>query len=199
MGSDRQNSTNEEPSDKQDIAFGDGFQAKNLVRKPSNVQTGNYDSKDAFSRADSTENNDVDRTQSLCRSDSEQLLNRHNASQTPSAARIVAEDDKALQVQAWQQQATALAEVHDLGVVGSIFESCLGLFKHLLSSLKTNEHQHNHKERAQSSLGSLFFWGDGFGAASGELDKVLEKSQDLRNMVLSICISIAEVLSEGES
>lgn len=122
---------------------------------------------------------------------------QNSITQSLISANFAADEDKTISIQAWRQQALDPAEIHELGIVGSLYESGMVLFKELLKLIKKQGHLVQYEENLQRCLGTLFFWGDGFGAARGELDSILEQSQELRNMTLSICISIAEVISQG--
>jgi hypothetical protein len=49
----------------------------------------------------------------------------------------------------------------------------------------------------ESCYSSLVLWAQGYGIADGELDVLLEQSQELRHMTLGLLVSISKTLVES--
>lgn len=101
-------------------------------------------------------------------------------------------------IEIWQAEATeGNKAIASIGIIGSLFDGLVELFKIALKYLKNSESPLPHYASLESSLSTLFFWGRDFGVPDGELDLRLQHSGGLRGTVLVILISIAECVSEG--
>lgn len=105
--------------------------------------------------------------------------------------------DKRVLKKSSQEGALAHDRTPRLELVGSLFQSTMELFRAALQSVNKREDLRHYQESLQRSFGALFFFGYDLGATLGELDKALEQARDIRNVVLSVLIAMAEVISQG--
>ncbi|KAF9698356.1 hypothetical protein EKO04_003901 [Ascochyta lentis] len=101
------------------------------------------------------------------------------------------------QIQQWQETTGQEQESHDLSIVARAIAICLKLLglivKHTPSSL-ISKSQQRLLGRRHKMLG---LWAGGFGAADGRLDIVLDRSDDLKQTVLSVLSPMCRLLLKG--
>lgn len=100
-------------------------------------------------------------------------------------------------IETWQVEADAQVEVARTGIIGELFGGCVELIKLLTVRLKLSNPPHECYDVFESSLASIFFWGEAFGASHGELDHALQDSEHLRDMTLNMLIAIGELIIGG--
>lgn len=84
-----------------------------------------------------------------------------------------------------------------IGKIAELFNGLLNLSSAVLNNFDAQLPRSTHYHTLESWAASLFFWGQEFGASDGRIDCDLQHSVHLRDTVLAILISIAEVLKEG--
>ncbi|KAI9784903.1 MAG: hypothetical protein M1816_000598, partial [Peltula sp. TS41687] len=101
-------------------------------------------------------------------------------------------------IREWQDTTVPEAEVDRLGIAGRLHEACIEVFTPLIKHAKQSSTLSKEaQKKIKRNFGLFCLWGDGHRLADGELDSTLQKSSNLRRNVLSLLISIAELLSEN--
>lgn len=79
------------------------------------------------------------------------------------------------------------------------YETCLDVFQHLWEHIIGTETPSNSKQKSilRESLGGMVLWSDSL--RHGELDSILERSDNLKESVLECLVGIAEVIVKGNS
>ena len=83
-------------------------------------------------------------------------------------------------------------EAQDQGFATRLYRTCLHVFRHLCNEVKDHGSQHLQLSSLKDELAKLYLWGEDFGG--GELDDVLEHSEDLRKIVLELLGDIGRTL-----
>ena len=77
-----------------------------------------------------------------------------------------------------------------------LYAACLQVFIELSQELTKSGKSSSASEARNQELGKLFLWGRGF--SDGQLDTLLEQSDELRNIVLDLVSTIGKLLLKGE-
>lgn len=87
----------------------------------------------------------------------------------------------------------------DVGFVETFYEACLNVFQHLWEHIIGSETPFNSKQKTilRESLGRMVLWSDSLG--HGQLDSILERSDNLRESVLECLVGIAEIIVKSKS
>lgn len=102
-------------------------------------------------------------------------------------------------IRSWQARADAADEATlSTGIIGSLFDGLVAFLKAVLDSSRHNP-EFQHYQSLESDCATLLFWGFDLGVSKGDLDTRLQHSEQLRHTVLTILISIAELISQGTS
>lgn len=100
-------------------------------------------------------------------------------------------------IELWTKTEDGLDLTDHVGIIGSLFESCLRLLNLLLVEVrKVKLTQFNYKD-LENSMRTLFFWGEELGVSCGDLDKALVHAEETRDLTLSVLISLGDFLSHG--
>lgn len=78
----------------------------------------------------------------------------------------------------------------EIGFIGELFNACI----RALATLVANCDAPEMKPRIQEERGRLALWGDGFGVYEGELDRLLETSDHLKESTVVLLVSIASTI-----
>lgn len=84
--------------------------------------------------------------------------------------------------------------------MGALFKGCADLFwlltkkLYLLDSIEQKE-----KSILRDTYEKFYFWGAGFEAEQGGLDKILVSSTNIKDQILSLLLKIARILNTGKS
>ncbi|KAF2142612.1 uncharacterized protein K452DRAFT_270397 [Aplosporella prunicola CBS 121167] len=105
--------------------------------------------------------------------------------------------DKDHMIRAWREQNEEHPSSEGLGIIGSLFEACIVLFRLALGRARQEPAVSSNYRSLDDSFAALFFWGDGFGVARGELDTKLQQCGELREATLSLLLAIGTLLSQG--
>jgi hypothetical protein len=100
----------------------------------------------------------------------------------------------------WTQHAYPRERPEELGILGRLYEGCLALYKPLLKASIQNASRLSDDENGalRRQYQCLCLWGGDFGVGDGHLDEQLEHSRDIHSMILSILLSISEVLARSQ-
>lgn len=87
----------------------------------------------------------------------------------------------------------------DVGFVEMFYEACLNVFQQLWEHIIGSETPFNSKQKTilRESLGRMVLWSDSLGY--GQLDRILGRSDILKESVLECLLGIAEILVKGNS
>ena len=105
--------------------------------------------------------------------------------------------DKDYMIRAWREQNEVYPTPEEPGIIGSLFEACIVLFRLALGRTRQELAVSSHYRSLDDSFAALFFWGDGFGVSRGELDIKLQQCEELREVTLSLLLAIETLLSQG--
>ncbi|KZM18911.1 hypothetical protein ST47_g9942 [Ascochyta rabiei] len=98
------------------------------------------------------------------------------------------------QIQRWQETTGYELESHDLGIVARATTICLRslgfIAQHALSSMCSKSQQRLLRRRYKM----LKLWANGYGALDSRLDATLDRSDDLRQTIMSVLSPMCEVL-----
>lgn len=95
-------------------------------------------------------------------------------------------------------QVRSVAHHHDaVGFVEMFYETCLDVFQHLWEHIIGTETPFNSKQKSilRESIGRMVLWSDSL--RHGELDSILERSDNLKESVLECLVGIAEAIVKG--
>ena len=93
----------------------------------------------------------------------------------------------------WQASASVEFASDDDGIAARLLRACVDSLAHLML-FRQNDSACKHLRR---SLTVLKLWSMGHGAWDGRLDKLLERSKDLRRTTLSILNPLCKILNSG--
>lgn len=84
-------------------------------------------------------------------------------------------------------------------IVGVLFKSCADLFWPMAKELcLLDSIEQKEKSLVRDTFVKFYFWGAGFQAEQGELDKILVSSASLKDQILSLLLKIAKILDTGD-
>lgn len=103
------------------------------------------------------------------------------------------------EVGAWQSERHTNATVeYESGILGSLFDALTRFLQTALQEINKGDITLPSYDSVEKSAATLLFWGNDHGVSKGELDRLLHHSMFLRDTVLSVLISISELLSQSE-
>ncbi|KAF2136283.1 uncharacterized protein K452DRAFT_280213, partial [Aplosporella prunicola CBS 121167] len=83
------------------------------------------------------------------------------------------------------------------GIVRDLFRSCVIFLQLFLAATQKTEVSRPSYEKLEDNLATLCFWDVDFGVSRGELDRILEETEENRDLTLSVLISLGDFLSHG--
>jgi hypothetical protein len=87
------------------------------------------------------------------------------------------------------------AELHEEGLLGSLFKSLTETLGLILIEVRNQSDMTRHYTSLESTCATLFFWGTDLGLSRGELDDMLQDSPQLRDTCLAVLVSISQFVS----
>jgi hypothetical protein len=87
------------------------------------------------------------------------------------------------------------AELHEEGILGSLFKSLTETLGLILIEVRNQSDITRHYTSLESTCATLFFWGTDLGLSRGELDDMLQDSPQLRDTCLAVLVSISQFVS----
>lgn len=101
-------------------------------------------------------------------------------------------------IKTWQEKSISEEPPRETGIVGRLLHACIQLYSLVLRHIK-NGSQLTKDDQAslRSNSDMLRLWADGFDASTGELDRLLQQSEALQHLTLSLIVSIGNTLSQG--
>ncbi|KAF2649714.1 hypothetical protein K491DRAFT_172300 [Lophiostoma macrostomum CBS 122681] len=82
-------------------------------------------------------------------------------------------------------------------IVAALYDSVMGNLKAILERAKKTEPRPSYYASLEKNVAALFFWGRDFGLSTGDLDVALQFSRRLRDTVLTLLISLANLTTCG--
>jgi hypothetical protein len=106
-----------------------------------------------------------------------------------------APEDSDKSSQALPLYALGNAELHEEGLLGSLFKSLTETLGLILVEVRNQSDMTRHYTSLESTCATLFFWDTDLGLSGGELDDVLQNSLQLRDTCLAVLVSISQSVS----
>ncbi|KAJ8114276.1 hypothetical protein OPT61_g3797 [Boeremia exigua] len=100
-------------------------------------------------------------------------------------------------IKRWQEQAESESEAKPYGLIARLFSHCLDLLKYLLQNLESGTSTKRDRNVLQRCNSLLRVWARGYGALTGDLDTLLDRSRTLRQTVLCILHPLCHALVKG--
>ncbi|KAF2438858.1 hypothetical protein P171DRAFT_370916 [Karstenula rhodostoma CBS 690.94] len=106
--------------------------------------------------------------------------------------------DRTEDIRKWQIQAYDGAEANaSRAIISTLYDGSMSVLKAILEHTKKEPTEHSRYPFLERSLAALFFWGRDHGVSQGELDAALQFSHRLRDTVLTLLVSLGDLLSLG--
>ncbi|USP80973.1 ankyrin repeat domain-containing protein [Curvularia clavata] len=86
-------------------------------------------------------------------------------------------------------------ELHEQGPIGSLYKSLIETLGLILIEVRMHSNMTQHHGSLEKSCAALFFWGIDLGLWRGELDDMLQDSRQLRDICLTVLVSICQFVS----
>lgn len=86
-------------------------------------------------------------------------------------------------------------ELHVQGPIGSLSRSLIKTLRLILMEVRTQSDMAQHYGSLESSCAALFFWSSDLGLLRGELDDMLQDSPQLRDICLTVLVSVSQFAS----
>jgi hypothetical protein len=104
-------------------------------------------------------------------------------------------------IKKWQIQTCdgdeAIVSTANVPMVSTLYDGLMSFLKVILAHARDQKPEPTYYASLEESIASLFFWGRDFGVSQGELDMALQFSHRLRDTVLTLLISLGDLLSLG--
>lgn len=98
----------------------------------------------------------------------------------------------------WQTKSYSKDEVGvSSGIIGSLFDAIISCFQGVLHELIQRSPEPAFYVSLEKNAAALLFWGSHHSVSQGDLDRTLQHSQVVRDMVLLVLISIGDILSQS--
>lgn len=105
--------------------------------------------------------------------------------------------DRNKEIEVWRETEAAERD-DDSNIIASLFNSCIQVMQALITRYRKTPFTKFDCQGLEDAAATLYFWGDEFGVSSGGLDEALQRSEETRDLTLSVLISLGEFLSDGE-
>jgi hypothetical protein len=106
------------------------------------------------------------------------------------------EDIKRWQIQTYDGD-EATVSTTNIPMVSTLYDGLMSFLKIILAYARDQKPKPTYYASLEQSVATLFFWGRDFGVSQGELDMTLQFSHRLRDTVLTLLISLGDLLSLG--
>ncbi|OAG06641.1 uncharacterized protein CC84DRAFT_1257937 [Paraphaeosphaeria sporulosa] len=112
--------------------------------------------------------------------------------------KLHAPPDRTEDIKKWQIQTYDGAEANvSRAIISTLYDVLINSLKALLQHAKQEEPESPNLGFLERNLTALFFWGRDHGVSQGELDAALQFSHRLRDTVLTLLVSLGDLLSQG--
>jgi hypothetical protein len=101
-------------------------------------------------------------------------------------------------IELWRSEETTVDTGDEKGIIAGIFECCTQVLKELLAKSPKVKGTRFYRQSLESGMATLFFWGEEFDVPHGNLDRALQRSEEVRDLTLAVFISLADFLSNGK-
>ena len=82
--------------------------------------------------------------------------------------------------------------------ISALYDSLISFLKAVIECNRISEPGSKYHSLLEQNVAALFFWGRDFGVSQGELDTALQFSHRLRDTVLTLLVSLGDLLSFGK-
>jgi hypothetical protein len=104
--------------------------------------------------------------------------------------------ERSKEIELWRGTEDTLGSADDRNIIAGLFDSCIEFLKALLVKTRKRVSGRFDNSSLEDAIATLFFWGDEFGVSRGDLDKALQRSEETRDLTLSVLISLGEFLTD---
>jgi hypothetical protein len=109
--------------------------------------------------------------------------------------------DKLTYIQEWRNRSNHTQYAPgpiQLTVIKDLYSMTIDLWRKVLLASRSSGSQHKPHNMTDDSFQTLHLWGMGHGVLDGDLDSCLQSSKELYDSVMSLLVSIAELLFYGQ-
>lgn len=103
-----------------------------------------------------------------------------------------------IQIQRWQETAVCDLDRPDIGIVSSTIALCLRLIGFVAQHTPAAFITKAQRLSLQRRHNTLKLWAHGYGAIDGKLELALDRSEDLKQVVIVVLEPMCEALVRGE-
>jgi hypothetical protein len=82
-------------------------------------------------------------------------------------------------------------------IMSTLYDALMGFLKIVLDHARRRQPTPSYYSSLEDDAAALLFWGCDFGVSQGELDVALQYSHRLRDTVLTVLVSLGDLLSLG--
>jgi hypothetical protein len=82
-------------------------------------------------------------------------------------------------------------------IISTLYDALMGFLRIVLDHTRRHQATPSYYSSLENSAAALLFWGRDFGVSQGELDVALQYSHRLRDTVLTLLVSLGDLLSLG--
>ncbi|KAF2012581.1 hypothetical protein BU24DRAFT_425218 [Aaosphaeria arxii CBS 175.79] len=100
-------------------------------------------------------------------------------------------------IKEWQTKTHPEAEATTKADIASLYDGLLSFLRLALKELESCDPRPDYVPSLEKSVATLFFWGRDLEVPQGELDLTLQYSHRLRDTVLTLLVSLGDLLSHG--
>lgn len=108
------------------------------------------------------------------------------------------EVEKSALIREWQDKTVEQPSVDSGGVISRLFNGCVSLLRNILKSSKGKDKLNGDHTQLQESLLALILWNEDHHLWTGNVDTQLHDSEDLRELICSLLLSLADLLVNGK-
>lgn len=108
------------------------------------------------------------------------------------------EVEKSTLIREWQDKTVEQPSVGSGGAISRLFNGCVSLLRSIIKCSKGKERLHGDYTQLQESLIALILWSEDHHLSTGNLDTQLHDSEDLRELICSLLLSLADLLVNGK-
>lgn len=107
------------------------------------------------------------------------------------------EVEKSTLIREWQDTTAEQPSVGSGSIICRLFGSCISLLRSIVKCSKGKDGSHGDYMQLQESLVALILWSEDHNFSTGNLDTQLHDSEDLRELICSLLLSLADLLVNG--
>lgn len=110
----------------------------------------------------------------------------------------IEEVEKSTLIREWQDTTAEQPSIGPGGVISRLFDGCISLLRSIAKCSKGKGGSHGDYMQLQESLVALILWSEDHHLSTGTLDTQLHDVEDLRELICSLLLSLADLLVNGK-